>query len=72
MNIKMFKPNKCKRGKTVWIPKCLLDELLDIKREDEVYSLNEAQRKLVKYAQVGRELNRLRRWNWSKKKMGGK
>jgi|TARA_Y100000310_G_scaffold304896_1_gene344513 hypothetical protein len=63
-----------KRGKNTYVPSIIIDEIKDIQREDEVDSQSEAFKKMVKYAQVGRETKRLMRLDWSKankKKKGG-
>lgn len=50
----------------MWLPPVIIDEINDIQREEELTVKTEAMRKLVKYARVGREVNRMRRLNWSK------
>ena len=63
-----------KRGKNTYVPSIIIDEIKDIQREDEVDSQSEAFKKMVKYAQAGRETKRLMRLDWSKankKKKGG-
>lgn len=57
-----------KRGRMKWMPAVVIDELEDIKREDDLIADAEACRKLVKYARVGREAQRMMRLDWSKKK----
>jgi hypothetical protein len=52
--------------KRYYVPPSLIDEINDIKREDDIFSQAEAMRKLVKYAQVGREAQRLIRLDWSR------
>lgn len=56
------------KGKMIYIPAILLDEILDLMREEDIESRAEACLKLTKYARVGREINRIRRLDWSKKK----
>ena len=56
-----------KRGKTAYIPKCVIEEIEDIKREDDLFSSGEAMRKLIKYARIGRETKRIMKLDWSKK-----
>lgn len=56
-----------KRGRMQYVPVIILDEVDDIKREDDLESGTEAYRQLVKYARVGRELNRIKNLDWSKK-----
>lgn len=58
---------KAKRGRMMYVPPVIIDEIDDIKREDGIQIGAEAQRKLVKYARVGREVNRLRRLDFSRK-----
>lgn len=48
-----------KRGKKIWIPAVVLDEISDIKQVDGIYSNAEAMRKMVKYTRVGREVNQM-------------
>jgi len=57
------------KGRLKYVPKIVLIELDDIKREDDIFADAEAFRKIVKYARVGRELNRLKNvhYDWSKK-----
>lgn len=56
------------RGRMKWMPAVVIDEIEDIKREDDVHADAEAMRKLVGYARVGRESKRLIRLDFSKKK----
>lgn len=53
----------------VYIPPVIIDELEDIRREDQIDSRVEAFRKLAKYSRVGREAKRLVNFgnDWSKK-----
>lgn len=55
-----------KKGRKIWCPSSVIDELEDIKREDLVKENTEAFRKFVGYARVGREINRLRTLNWKR------
>ena len=48
-----------KKGRVMYIPPVVLDEVEDIRREDELDKNSEAFRKLIKYARVGRETKRL-------------
>jgi len=45
-----------KRGRTMWSPPELLDELNDIKQHKNIHSNTKALTKLVEYARVGREV----------------
>ena len=58
-----------KRGRIKYIPKIMLIELEDIKREDGISMDCEGFRKMVSYARVGRETNRFINfgYDWSKK-----
>lgn len=58
-----------KRGKMGWLPKYLIDEAEQVMREDGINKRSYALEKVVKYAQVGREVNRLRQlgYDWTKK-----
>lgn len=51
-----------KKGKVGWIPGIILDEVDDIMQEDDLEVNSEACKKLVKYARVGREVNRMRKF----------
>lgn len=57
------------RGRVKYIPKIMLIELEDIKREDDIKVDCEAFRRLVKYARLGRETRRFTDfgYDWSKK-----
>jgi hypothetical protein len=55
-----------KHGKMAWFPAVVIDELEDIKREDDISDHSEAVKKLVKYARVGRETKRLATFDFSK------
>lgn len=58
-----------KKGRMIYLPKQAIDEMEDIKREDNIFSSSEAFRKMVQYAEVGRELQRLKNLDWSRKKV---
>lgn len=56
------------KGRTVWVPAAVVIEVEDIIREDNlVGSKADGFKELVKYCRVGREVNRLRRFDFSKK-----
>lgn len=55
-----------KKGRIKYCPYVVIDEIEDIKREDEISIDAEAMRKLVKYARVGRESKRMMSLDWSK------
>ena len=57
------------RGRIKYLPKIVITEMEDIKREDELSMDCEAFRKMVQYARVGREARRLTTfgYNWKKK-----
>ena len=59
-----------RRGLVGWMPKALVSEADDIMREKNLPKRADAIQKLVQYAQVGRELERLSNFNndWSKKR----
>lgn len=50
----------------MWIPAVVLDEIEDIRREDDIHSHAEAMRKMVKYTRVGRETKRIMTLDFSK------
>lgn len=56
-----------KKGRMVYVPSIVIEEVEDIKREDDIFQGVEAMRRLVKYARVGREVNRMRNLDWSRK-----
>jgi len=58
--------------KRYYIPPSVIDEVNDIKREDDLISRSEAMKKMVKYSRVGRETKRIMRFDWSKKKKSKK
>jgi len=49
-----------KRGKNMWMPPVLIDEIKDIQKEEGLDIKTEAMRKLVKYARVGREVKNMK------------
>jgi len=56
------------KGRPMWVPPVVIDELEDVKREDGLESSAEAFKHLVKHARIGREVNRMKRFDWSKAK----
>jgi hypothetical protein len=57
-----------KRGRNTYIPKSVLDETEDIKLELNINKQSKAFEKLVSYAKVGREAERILTFNWRKKR----
>jgi hypothetical protein len=53
-------------GRKTYVPKIVLDELAAISLEDAIEKQNEQFKKMVEYAEVGREMERLRNLNWKK------
>ena len=45
-----------KKGRAMWCPPSILDEIENIKQEEGIESNAEAMRKLGKYSQVGRTI----------------
>ena len=56
-----------KKGRMVYVPSIVIDEIEDIKQEEDIIIGSEAFRKLVKHARIGREVDRLRRLDFRKK-----
>jgi len=56
-----------KKGKMLYVPPVVIDEVEDIIREDKVNSRADAFKELTKYCRVGREVNRLRVLDFSKR-----
>jgi len=48
------------KGKKIWFPKTAVEEIEKIKIDEGIITNHEAIRKLVKHAQVGRELDKIR------------
>lgn len=48
------------KGRIVYVPPVVMDEVESIKADHDVESNAEAMRKMVKYSQVGREIERIR------------
>lgn len=55
-----------KKGKNIYVPHVVIDELHDIMRENEIGIKSVACRKMVKYARIGREVERITRLDWSR------
>ena len=55
-----------KKGRMIYVPPVIIDEVQDIQREDDIESRPEAFRHLVKYARVGREIKRVAKLDFSK------
>lgn len=50
----------------MWLPPVIIDEMNDIKREDDLMKNVEAFNKMVKYCRIGREMKRLNRFDFSR------
>jgi hypothetical protein len=55
-----------KRGRMIYVPPVIVDEVKSIQSEDNIVSRPEAFRSLAKYARVGRETKRLMRLDFKK------
>ena len=55
-----------KKGKKLYVPPVLIDEIEDIKREESLDGNSVAMRKMVEHARVGREVERLVKLDFSK------
>ena len=58
-----------KKGIMKYIPPVIVDELIDIKREDEVEEDVLAFKKMVEYTRVGREVKRMLTLDFSRKRV---
>ncbi len=56
-----------KRGKHAYLPAVFVLEMKDIMREKNIERENEAKLAMVKYTRVGREVERIYKFDWSKK-----
>jgi len=56
------------KGRIVYVPSILMLEVEDIKREENIRKRAHAMRKLVEHARIGREIDRLVRLDWTRKK----
>jgi len=50
----------------MYIPPVVIDEIQDLKREDDIEANVEAFKKMVKYTRVGREVQRLAKFDFRK------
>ncbi len=59
-----------KKGKMMYVPPVIIDEVYDLQREDRIPVRADAFKELVKYAQVGREAKRLMTfgYDWGRKR----
>lgn len=54
-------------GQIIYVPKIIIDEVEDIITEEGITSRTEGLNKLVRYARVGREMDRMKRFDFSHK-----
>lgn len=54
------------KGRKGYLPSAIVNELEDIKREDRVKKDVSAMMQLVKYARIGREVQRIKTLNWKR------
>jgi len=52
---------KVKRGKMMYVPSIVIEQLEDLKQEEKILSRPEAFRSMAKYSEVGREIKRVMR-----------
>jgi len=52
------------RARVMWMPKIVIEELEDLKKEEQVARNQDAFRLMVKYTRVGREFNRIKHLNF--------
>jgi predicted ribonuclease YlaK len=57
------------RGKTIYIPRVVITEMEDIKREENIGRNSIAMRRLVQHARAGREVERILKLDWSKARL---
>jgi len=57
-----------KKGKVRYVPPSVWDEVEDIKREENLVFNSEALRSMVKHSRLGREMERISKFDWSKSK----
>lgn len=57
-----------KTGRMIYVPKIVLDEIDDLRVEEGFMPNSEAFNKLVKHAEIGREVNRIFNLDFSHKK----
>lgn len=66
--------NKLKRGRSKYIPRETIKEMVSIKEDHGLFSDSEAFRKMAQYSEVGREAERIKDLDWrprKDKKRGG-
>ena len=54
------------KGRMKYLPSMVMEEIEQIKRENRIFKDNYAMREMVKYARVGRELERIKNFNFTK------
>jgi len=52
------------KGKMIYVPPSVMDEVRSIQKEDKEKQRADAFRKMVKYSKVGREAKRILRFRW--------
>ena len=50
---------KVKRGRMMYVPNVVIEQLEDLKQEENILSRPEAFRSMAKYSEVGREVKRV-------------
>jgi hypothetical protein len=53
-----------KRGRHAWLPSIVIDEIEDLQRDREIKEFSTACRETIKYAKIGREVERLMRFDF--------
>ena len=53
-----------RKGKMIYAPAIVINEIEDIIREDKLFQRSEAFKEMVRYTRVGREVKRLRYLDW--------
>lgn len=66
-----------KKGRMVYAPSVVIDEVEDVMRDHDIHRRDEAFRKMVEYSKVGREMERIMTLDWrpryvAKKKGNGR
>lgn len=56
------------KGRMSYIPPIIIDEMEDIRRENGIGKQAEALKEMVRYARVGREMERIIKLDWNKAK----
>jgi len=54
------------KGRMKYLPSMVMEEIEQIKRENRIFKDNYAMIEMVKYARVGRELERIKNFNFAK------